>query len=44
MTKCELIKDGVVIERFFRDEDIDEARASVEMFQWPEGEWQFTDV
>lgn len=40
MYKCELINDGVVIERFFRngksEQDVKEA---LEMFQWPNGEW-----
>ena len=40
MYRCELIDDGVVIERFFRngtsEQDVKEA---LEIFQWPNGEW-----
>jgi len=41
--KCELIKDGFVSERFFRNgESISDIEQQLEIFQWPAGTWEIT--
>ena len=43
MYKCELINDGVVVERFFREGiSAESVREGLEMFQWPDGEWRIS--
>ena len=43
MIKCELIKNGRIIERFFKDGSVDEIKKGLEMFEWPDGTWRFTE-
>lgn len=44
MYRCELIDDGVIVERFFRDgESAEDVRDTLEMFVWPRGEWQIEE-
>jgi len=44
--RCELIRDGIVIERFFREgESVQEITTGLEVFQWPEsGEWTIEET
>ena len=43
MWKCELIENGIVKERVFREgATADQVRAELEIFQWPKGEWRIT--
>jgi hypothetical protein len=45
MYKCELVNEGVVVERFFRDgESIDDVQAGLEMFRWPRGKWTISEA
>ena len=42
---CELVNDGIVQERFYRDgTSREEVKDGLEMFQWPEGEWKIQVV
>lgn len=39
--KCELINDGIMVERFYREgESIKDILEGLKMFQWPKGEWR----
>ena len=43
MYLCELVLDGVVIERFYRrGESAQAVRKGLDMFRWPAGEWRVT--
>ena len=43
--KCELINNGIVIKRFFRDgESIGDVLDGLEMFIWPDGYWSVEEA
>lgn len=45
MYKCELIDDGIVRVRVYREgESVSEVLESLENYEWPSGEWRITDT
>ena len=40
MYRCELIDDGIVVKRFFREGDsAADVLETLEGYEWPDGEW-----